>query len=547
MKRARYISNGTLTYTIEGPQGPQGPKGEVGPQGPAGPQGPKGDAAPAEIVREEIDKAIAEGSISAYDDTKLINAIFENQQITFNLSELSYNQYWLTALPQGDHASGSARSFVIDVTQYTGSNLYMKFNVMATGGSVLKYAYVIADASDNILLKDGEPDYIAKSIDTTVVIPDNAKTLYIGTDSTNMSSAIIEVEEKINKVDSIQLNFDTLKNSVDITKITSSLQNDCVDGYMKNDAYNCNDYSTSYVEDFLAATTYRKDQPKPLELHVDNATSFILSDNPKYNNSKTYTSTDGTVSIYNLLPKRYYCKAMNESKVLQEYAINITGERRMIKCDSIYNVRDIGGLVGIDGRRIRYGLLFRGSELDTNGASNLTTEEIAMMRDLGIKAEIDLRYDGTDGTTDENILGRCVLGDDIEYFHINGYPFGSFDKGNAVFVTLVNKIIEFLGNGKPVYIHCQGGADRTGFMCAALEGILGVNENSLAKDYELSSFSTYGVRKRSDASGNYHYKTRIERVKSENGNTLSEQWFNHFSSNGLTEENVKKLRNLMLE
>ena len=71
MKRARYISNGTLTYTIEGPQGPQGPQGEVGPQGPAGPQGPKGDAAPAEIVREEIDKAINEGKITNYDDTEL--------------------------------------------------------------------------------------------------------------------------------------------------------------------------------------------------------------------------------------------------------------------------------------------------------------------------------------------------------------------------------------------------------------------------------------------------------------------------------------------
>ena len=54
-----------------GAQGPQGPQGDVGPQGPAGPQGPKGDAAPDEIVREEINNAINEGKITNYDDTEL--------------------------------------------------------------------------------------------------------------------------------------------------------------------------------------------------------------------------------------------------------------------------------------------------------------------------------------------------------------------------------------------------------------------------------------------------------------------------------------------
>ena len=47
MKRAKYISNGTITYKILGEQGPQGPQGPAGPQGPkgeVGPQGPKGDS-----------------------------------------------------------------------------------------------------------------------------------------------------------------------------------------------------------------------------------------------------------------------------------------------------------------------------------------------------------------------------------------------------------------------------------------------------------------------------------------------------------------------
>ena len=91
------------------------------------------------------------------------------------------------------------------------------------------------------------------------------------------------------------------------------------------------------------------------------------------------------------------------------------------------------------------------------------------------------------------------------------------------------------------------GADGTGFMCTALEGLLGVNENDLAKDYELTSFSKYGVRKRSDASGNYHYRTRLERIKGETGDTLADKWLAHFAAQGLTEDDVKALRNLMLE
>ena len=54
MKRAKYISNGTVTYKILGEQGPQGPQGPAGPQGPkgeVGPQGPKGDSS-LEAVNE---------------------------------------------------------------------------------------------------------------------------------------------------------------------------------------------------------------------------------------------------------------------------------------------------------------------------------------------------------------------------------------------------------------------------------------------------------------------------------------------------------------
>ena len=57
MKRAKYISNGTITYKIIGEQGPQGPQGPAGPQGPkgeVGPQGPKGDSSLDAVNELEI-------------------------------------------------------------------------------------------------------------------------------------------------------------------------------------------------------------------------------------------------------------------------------------------------------------------------------------------------------------------------------------------------------------------------------------------------------------------------------------------------------------
>ena len=580
-----YVGNDKLATTSEvnniiNDAVTSGPKGDKGEQGPAGADGKslefnwdgtqlgirkegesnysyvdlKGqdgsslsDEELRNIASTAINQAIEDGKISNYDDTEIREALLDTQVTPLSLAGLTYNQYWLTKLPQGNHVSSSARSFIIDLSSYIGCTLKMKFDVIGTDGSVLKYAYVIADASDNILHKDGEPDFVAKSVDTEIVIPNGAKTLYIGTDVNNMASAVISFSKNVNRMESLSSRVAMMETVVKPTELTVSMQNDCVEAYLKNVSYACNDYSVSDIENYNASTSYRKDQPQSLELHVNGAKSFVIADNPKYNNAKTYTAVDGSVSISNLLPKRYYCKAMDGTSLLQAYTVNVVGTRRMIKCDSIYNVRDIGGLVGVDGRKVRYGLLYRGSELDTSKQPNLSSEEIAMMKELGIKAEIDLRYDGTDGTTDEDILGHSVLGSDVEYFHINGYPYGSFDKGNTVFVTIVRKIVEFLSVGKPVYIHCVGGADRTGFMCTALEGLLGVNENDLAKDYELTSFSKYGVRKRSDASGNYHYRTRLERIKGETGDTLADKWLAHFAAQGLTEDDVKALRNLMLE
>ena len=63
------------------------------------------------------------------------------------------------------------------------------------------------------------------------------------------------------------------------------------------------------------------------------------------------------------------------------------------------NMRDLGSWKTLDGRRIRQGMIYRGTGLNNSsvngdriGRSRLTVEDVSYMKDvLGIKTDLDLR------------------------------------------------------------------------------------------------------------------------------------------------------------
>ncbi len=69
-----------------------------------------------------------------------------------------------------------------------------------------------------------------------------------------------------------------------------------------------------------------------------------------------------------------------------------------------------------------------------------------------------------------------------------------YDKcwNSDVYIDAFQWAIDELRKGKPVFFHCIFGADRTGTLAFLMEALLGVGENQLAIDYELTSFS-YGL------------------------------------------------------
>ena len=96
---------------------------------------------------------------------------------------------------------------------------------------------------------------------------------------------------------------------------------------------------------------------------------------------------------------------------------------------------------------------------------------------------------------------------------------------------------------KGVYISGTVGADRTATLAFLINGLLGVSEEDLAKDYELSSFASDGtspiLRKRSDA----NYADMVSKIKSLNGENLQHKIYKYFKEgvNGtsIPEEDLK--------
>ena len=229
------------------------------------------------------------------------------------------------------------------------------------------------------------------------------------------------------------------------------------------------------------------------------------------------------------------------------------------------NVRDIGGYPGLDGKRIKYGMIYRGGYLNhrygANDAYALTDYgRNIMANELGIKGEIDLRTAGADDvdTLAEEKLPQTknqICENDPYYkFTITQYDLifnHSVSQKNIknIFQTLAKK------ESYPLYLHCNAGADRTGTICALIECLLGVSEEDATKDFELTSFSPFGKHTRvyvqQNDSGNYiAWGKLLETLRafddSENGN-LATATEKYLLSLGVTQSEIDSIRSILLE
>lgn len=196
---------------------------------------------------------------------------------------------------------------------------------------------------------------------------------------------------------------------------------------------------------------------------------------------------------------RYYWYAENRGEQNEKSAVTsfVTADEfpRMIYLDKMgTNVRDAGGLVNMDGKRIRQGLLYRGGSIDK--ARTLTDEGFrTLTQELGVKLDIDLR--GTD-YVDRPLPVRDERAMSMDYIFVyaGGYD-GAID--NKEQCAECRRVFEKLcdRSNYPAYVHCHSGMDRTGTILFLLGLILRIDMETLMLDYELSALSCDGWEGRS--------------------------------------------------
>ena len=254
------------------------------------------------------------------------------------------------------------------------------------------------------------------------------------------------------------------------------------------------------------------------------------------------------LNLYNLLKgTKYYVRVTaklaggEEKTALSSFETTDLGARFM-KIDGIFNVRDLGGYKTASGETTLQNIFFRGGALSPESHGwydyvNLT--EIGkkyMSEKLGIKTDFDLRT----APENLNLTESPIPGANLEYYGVGGYlsAFTQIAEYRKVFSALSDK------SRYPVYLHCTGGADRTGTVSFIVNALLGVDERTLIQDYELTSFSIYELRNYNGTT--YQFKDFVEKLKTYEGDTLQQKTENYLLSIGVTETEIYNIKAIML-
>ncbi len=278
-----------------------------------------------------------------------------------------------------------------------------------------------------------------------------------------------------------------------------NIENRAVQDYMADaeKTYTANsDYQVSVITKYNNTVKYGKKlywpQGKLVKWTPSPSTTIekiiiTASENPDYSDAYTFNPDNKTASSYeirNLLPNRIYYYKVEEFLTdgsVEEKAHGLfrtKGQVRMIQVRGCSNVRDLGGWETQYGPRVRYGIMFRSGNLD-----HITSKGIHdFCENLNVRAELDLRKEAASRT-------KSPMGADKEYLCIpHGGYLGAIKKRGSNYLQDLKWINERLEDGVSVDWHCAIGCDRCGTLTFLIEGLLGLSELDLCRDYELSTF-----------------------------------------------------------
>lgn len=281
------------------------------------------------------------------------------------------------------------------------------------------------------------------------------------------------------------------------------------------------------------------------------------------------------------------------------------GVARFINIDGLSNVRDCGGWTGLDGKKIKQGLLYRGEEFNkqNNGRAGSSASDYhydpskasatdpygqkisetgikTVVNELQLKTEVDIRGYETfdwenrinyspaecgglvgelpDGSKDPE-QGVVKLIDQVDYVicpvHTNRDKLYYDNYGKTACKNFFSMLAD--KNRLPLYFHCAQGKDRTGFLATLFQALLGCSKENILRDYLLSNMGKTGSVSISKITSNYNYVDYFLEGKEAStqggvkyqavGETIAERAYNYLLDCGLTASQLDAIRNTFIE
>lgn len=289
---------------------------------------------------------------------------------------------------------------------------------------------------------------------------------------------------------------------------------EAVRNYLTNVTYDSSDYSTSQIASYAPANAVVSNY-KPIGRDAGGETHFN-----EVPNIETPFAGGGKAGTLKPLDFLRWIRTRNNSA-------------------EAWNVRDLGGWA-CDGGTVKYGLLIRGGKLSAEDRAVLVGE-------MGIQHDLDLRGREGGGSGDEPEMTESPLGKDVWYTRTQQYAWYALTPV-ATWQTYLRCVIDAVTHREPVYFHCTAGADRTGTLACILEGLLGLSQSDIDKDYELTTFysgsgSDATARRRNESD----WKGLINAIKAVSGDTFRDKCV-HFAVGtcGMTMADINAFRAAMI-
>lgn len=300
-------------------------------------------------------------------------------------------------------------------------------------------------------------------------------------------------------------------------------------------------------ENYTDTTPYdgnlSKSAPNPVHFSwesekASNFTVHLYEGNNIDNEVASYKTSEKELDFYNTKLGQEYTVVVSDDDNLElpseiiHFTTDSRGPRNLF-IEGVENVRDLASW-----GNIKQGMIYRSGRFNEDSKEEVTVSVTdngiyELNNILKIKTEIDLRRTSTNevgGLTDTSVLGEQVNyiqlpmaygGNNILTFkgtlRNDTYQYDNPQEIRNFFEILADE------NNYPINFHCSIGKDRTGCMAYLIEGLLGVSEEKMMRDYMFTNFSKAGMCKATDITTRYG-KTLSEY---ENGDTLKEKIYNY--------------------